>query len=143
MSDPQTKQLDVEALNEIFGRSPFMSRMKLEVLSMDHETSHLTIRMPLSPEIVRHAGTQQFHGGALASLIDITGDFAVGMHIGGGVPTMNLRIDFLRPAIGAYVDAIAVVRRIGKTSAVVDIDVASPDGKLVAVGRGTYVPTTG
>ncbi len=139
----EVKQLDLAALNAIFERSPFMSRMKLEVLSMEHEASRLAIRMPLSPEIERRAGTQQFHGGALASLIDVVGDFAVGMLIGGGVPTMNLRIDYLRPAIGPHVDATAVVRRMGKTSAVVDIDVTSPDGKLVAVGRGTYVPVTG
>lgn len=143
MSGLQDKKLDAAALGVIFERSPFMSRMKLEVLSMDHKAERLTIRMPLSPEIERRAGTQQFHGGALASLIDVVGDFTVGMAVGGGVPTMNLRIDYLRPAIGAYVDASAVVRRMGKTSAVVDIDVASPDGKLVAVGRGTYVPVTG
>ncbi len=27
-------------------------------------------------------------------------DFALGMLVGGGVPTMNLRVDFLRPATG-------------------------------------------
>jgi uncharacterized protein (TIGR00369 family) len=143
MSESPNKHLDVPALNAIFERSPFMSRMKLEVVSMDHDAARLTVRMPLSPEIERRAGTQQFHGGSLATLIDVVGDFAVGMLVGGGVPTMNLRIDYLRPAIGAYVEATATVRRMGRTSAVVDIDVTSAEAKLVAVGRGTYVPTTG
>lgn len=143
MSQIPSKTLDIEALNTIFERSPFISRMGLEVVSMDHAASSLILRMHLSPEVERHAGTQQFHGGALASLIDIAGDFAVGMLIGGGVPTMNLRIDYLRPAVGAYVEARATVRRIGKTSAVADIDVVSADGKLVALGRGTYVPLAG
>lgn len=143
MSELQNKHLDISALNAIFERSPFMSRMKLEVVSMEHDAARLTVRMPLSPEIERRAGTQQFHGGSLATLIDVVGDFAVGMLVGGGVPTMNLRIDYLRPAIGAYVEATATVRRMGKRSAVVDIDVTSPDAKLVAVGRGTYVPIAG
>ena len=63
------------------------------------------------------------------------------------LPKLNLQFltfsDYLRPAIGDYVDAVAVVRRAGRSSALVDIDVFDPDGKLVAVGRGTYVPTTG
>ena len=62
---------------------------------------------------------------------------------GGGVPTMNLRIDYLRPATGDYVDGVAVVRRSGRSSAVIDVDIFAADGKLVAVGRGTYVPATG
>jgi uncharacterized protein (TIGR00369 family) len=63
--------------------------------------------------------------------------------VGGGVPTMNLRIDYLKPAIGEAVIGKAVVRRRGKSAAVVDIDVTNEDGGLVAVGRGTYVPVTG
>jgi acyl-coenzyme A thioesterase PaaI-like protein len=47
------------------------------------------------------------------------------------------------PAIGAHLDATATVRRAGKTVAVVDIDVFNPDGKLVAIGRGTYSPIAG
>ena len=89
----------------------------------------------------RRAGTKQFHGGPIASFIDTVGDFAIGMLAGGGVPTINLRIDYLRPSVGDYLDATAVVRRAGKSTAVIDIDVFGPDGKLVAVGRGTYSPS--
>ncbi len=56
--------------------------------------------MPLAPEYERYPGTGQFHGGAIASLIDVAGDFALVLQVGGGVPTINLRIDYLRPAIG-------------------------------------------
>jgi uncharacterized protein (TIGR00369 family) len=51
---------------------------------------------------------------------------------------MNLRIDYLRPAIGDSLLGIARVRRAGRTSAVVDVDVSDEQGKLVAIGRGTY-----
>jgi uncharacterized protein (TIGR00369 family) len=63
--------------------------------------------------------------------------------VGGGVPTINLRIDYLRPGIGDYLDATAVVRRAGRTTAVIDIDVYGSDSKLVALGRGTYSPIVG
>ena len=97
----------------------------------------------MRPELERRPGTRQFHGGPIAAFIDITGDFAIGMLVGGGVPTINLRTDYLRPAIGDALTAVARVRRTGKTAAVVDIDVADDQGKLVAIGRGAYSSTAG
>lgn len=143
MSDSATRRLSAQEIQGIFEHSPFVGRMKLEVLSLDHDAQRLIVRMPLAPEYERRAGSRQFHGGAIAALIDIVGDFAIGMLVGGGVPTMNLRIDYLRPGTGTYLDATAVVRKTGRTAAVVDIDVQSAEGKLVAIGRGTYVPMTG
>lgn len=137
-------RLGKSELQAIFERSPFIRFMSLEVLDVDHHASRLTVRMPIRPEFERgKPGSGQFHGGSLASMIDVVGDFVVGMQLGGGVPTMNLRIDFLRPAVGAYVDGVASVRRMGRSVAVIDIDVTDPAGKLVAVGRGTYVPQRG
>lgn len=145
MSEAATpKRLDRAGLEAIFERSTFIRAMRLEVLEMDYEKEQLSVRMPIRPEIERGAaGSRQFHGGAIAALIDVVGDFAIGMMVGGGVPTMNLRIDYLRPGLGDWLDATAVVRKTGRTAAVVDIDVFSADRKLVAVGRGTYVPVTG
>ncbi len=105
--------------------------------------TELTVRMGLRPEFERRAGTRQFHGGAIASLIDVTGDFAIGMMLGGGVPTINLRIDYLKPAVGDALTAVARVRRTGKTVAVVDIEVMDEKGSMVALGRGTYYPQRG
>jgi len=110
---------------------------------MDYDRSELTVRMPLAPHLERRSGTKQFHGGGLAALIDTVGDFALGMLLGGGIPTMNLRIDYLKPAVGDAVTAVARVRRRGRSAAVIDIDVYDEKNALVAVGRGTYVPIVG
>ena len=143
MSEAPAKKLERADIEAIFERSPFMRMMNLEVREVNHAGSRFAARLPMRPEFERRPGTAQFHGGVLAAFIDVVGDFAIGMLVGGGVPTMNLRIDYLRPAAGDYVDGVAVVRRSGRTSAVVDIDILAADGKLVAVGRGTYVPVTG
>lgn len=143
MSEQQAKLLSREDLKAIFARSPFIAFQNLEILELDHDKTRLTVRMPIRPEFERRAGTGQFHGGAIASLIDTCGDFAVGMVVGGGVPTMNLRIDYLRPGSGEYLDATANVRKMGRGAAIVDIDVYGADQKLVAIGRGTFVPVTG
>ncbi|QUS40038.1 PaaI family thioesterase [Tardiphaga alba] len=143
MSGSEVKKLQKPDIEAIFARSPFINFMNLEVLRVDHDKSEFAVRMPLRPEYERREGTQQFHGGAIAALIDVVGDFAIGMMVGGGVPTMNLRIDYLRPGVGAFLEGVAVVRKTGRTSAVIDIDIFSEDRKLVAIGRGTYVPITG
>ena len=91
----------------------------------------------------RRIGTAQFHGGPIAAFIDIVGDFAVGMAVGGGVPTINLRIDYLKPAVGTLLTGTARVRRTGRTVALVDVDVHDEKQGLVAVGRGTYSPQRG
>jgi uncharacterized protein (TIGR00369 family) len=143
MSDKPDTRLDAGALAALFAASPFMRTLKLEVLNIDYEKTELSVRMPLYPEFERRAGTKQFHGGVIASLIDVTGDFALGMMLGGGVPTINLRIDYLKPAVGDGLTATARVRRSGKTVAVVDIDVMDDKGSVVALGRGTYYPQRG
>jgi uncharacterized protein (TIGR00369 family) len=143
MSDTTAKKLEAADIQAIFDRSPFIGFLGVKVLGVDHDKSTFSARMPLRPELERRAGTKQFHGGPIASFIDIVGDFAIGMMVGGGVPTINLRIDYLRPSVGDYIDATAVVRRAGRSTAVVDVEVFGPDDKLVAVGRGTYSPQTG
>jgi uncharacterized protein (TIGR00369 family) len=62
---------------------------------------------------------------------------------GGGVPTINFRTDFLRPASNTDLLATAAVRRAGRTIGVVDVDVHDQDGRLVAMGRGCYSTTPG
>jgi uncharacterized protein (TIGR00369 family) len=60
------------------------------------------------------------------------------MVLGHGVPTVNFRTDYLRPAINTSLRAVATVRRAGRTVGVVDVDVLDDQDKLVAVGRGTF-----
>lgn len=143
MSERTTTRLSATQIQDMFDQSPFISFLGLKVEAVDFERSEIKITMPLRPELERRAGSAQFHGGPLASFIDTIGDFAVGMEVGGGVPTINLRIDYLRPAVGASVTGTARVRRLGKVIAVVDIEVLDESPKLVAVGRGVYSPRVG
>ena len=142
MSDAP-KRLTQAEIQERFDVSPFIATLGLQILSMDYKAQEISVRMPLKPEMERRAGTRQFHGGPIASFIDTVGDWAVGMMLGGGVPTMNIRIDYLKPAVGDSLTAVAKVRRLGRTAATVDIDVLNEQGSLVAVGRGTFASTVG
>ncbi len=139
MSDYLTKD-EVQALLDA---SPFIKFMNVQVESLDIAQDRIVMRMPLRPEFERRAGTGQFHGGAIASLIDLAGDYAIVMKVGAGVPTVNFRTDFLRPAMNTDLIATAQVRRAGRTIAVVDIDIHDDEKRLIAIGRGTYVPKAG
>ena len=143
MSESAAARLSAEQVQTHLDASPFIAWLGLTVTAVDHDKSEIRVRMPLRPELERRSGTRQFHGGPIASFIDIVGDFAIGMQAGGGVPTMNLRIDYLRPAVGEALTGIGRVRRAGRTTAVIDVDVLDPEGRLVAIGRGTYASQTG
>ena len=143
MTEPTPERLSVEQVQAIFDASPFLGFLQLRAVALDHDAGTLTVTMPMRPELERRLGTAQFHGGPIAAFIDIVGDFAVGMTVGGGVPTINLRIDFLKPAVGTLLTGTARVRRMGRTVALVDVDVHDEKQSLVAVGRGTYSPQRG
>jgi uncharacterized protein (TIGR00369 family) len=125
-----------------FQSSPAIAALGMEEITLD-PSGVVTGELPLLAAHERQAGTGQFHGGPLASFIDTIGDLAVAAAVGGGVPTINLRIDYLKPATGPRLTAKASVRRLGRTVAVCDIDVFDAKGSLVAIGRGTYGSQTG
>jgi uncharacterized protein (TIGR00369 family) len=136
-------EMNIEEVQASLNRSPFISFMQLQVVSIDQDKQQIVLKMPMRPEFERGAGTGQWHGGAIASLIDVAGDYALVMKVGGGVPTVNFRTDYLRPLMNTDMTATATVRRAGRTIAVVDIDITNDEGKLCAVGRGTYLPVLG
>ena len=127
-----------EILEGFLAGSPFQGLLGLRLESFDVNAQTLTLRSVFGPLVERATGTGQYHGGVIASLIDIAGDFALIAVLGYGVPTINFRVDYLRPAMHSDLLAVARVRRAGRTVGVVDIDVSDSSGRLIALGRGCY-----
>lgn len=132
------KPISRETLEGLLADSPFQQLLGLRLDAIDPAAQSITIRSIYGPNVERAAGTGQYHGGVIASLIDIAGDFALIAVLGYGVPTINFRVDYLRPAAHSDLLAQARVRRAGRTIGVVDIDVTNADGRLIALGRGCY-----
>src|SRR6201996_7706779 len=128
MSD--TTPLSAERIQQMLGQSPFIAFLNLEVLSVDPQREEIVVRAPLRPEFERARGSGQWHGGPIASVIDTVGDFALVMLIGRPLPTVNFRVDYLRPAINTALIVTAKVRRNGRSVGVVDVDVANEAGAL-------------
>jgi uncharacterized protein (TIGR00369 family) len=144
MSEPTAKvPMTAGEIQAMLDRSPFIAFCGMRVTEVDPERERIVIVMPMRPELERGPGTGQYHGGPIASLIDVAGDFALVIRTRGGLPTINFRVDYLRPATNTSLTATASVRRAGRTVGVVDVDVHDNSGRLVAVGRGCYSMTIG
>lgn len=137
MSD-QVTTLSAAEIQAMLDISPFNKFLGLTVVSADPAKQEVTMRSELRAEFERKPGSKQWHGGVIASVIDTVGDFAVGMMVGRGLPTVNFRVDYLRPAIDTALIAVSRVRRAGKSVGVADVDVFNEKGVLLAIGRGTY-----
>jgi uncharacterized protein (TIGR00369 family) len=103
-----------------------------------YEDGLVEIVMPFREELLREDGSDWLHGGIIASLIDIAGDCAVYSRTGGDVPTVDLRIDYLRPAKRGSLSAIGRIVKVGRRVGVADVEVRDEQGQVVAVGRGVY-----
>jgi uncharacterized protein (TIGR00369 family) len=136
-----SEALTATELQERLGHSPFIRFLGLMVADADPITQSITMTAPMRPEFERIAGGGQWHGGPIAAVIDTVGDYALVMTVGRPLPTINFRVDYLRPAVNTAVTATAYVRRAGRSVGVVDVDVTDSQGTLVAIGRATYAMT--
>jgi uncharacterized protein (TIGR00369 family) len=138
VSKPVITPLTAEEIQKMLDVSPFNLFLGLTVVTADSAKQEITMRSPMRPEFERRPGSKQWHGGVIASVIDTVGDFAVGMMVGRGLPTVNFRVDYLKPAVDTALVAVSRVRRAGKSVGVADVDVFDEKGALLAIGRGTY-----
>ena len=135
------KSYGIPEIQEALAASPAIAAHEITVQQASDD--ELTLLMPLTKIAERGGEPAMFHGGSISLLIDTAGDFAVALAVGGGVPTINLRVDYLRPAPGPELKAIARTRRVGRSIAVADVDVLDTEGRRCAVGRGTYSTSVG
>lgn len=127
-----------DELTELVRGCPFHRFLDLQLESLDEEVGTVTLSLTAREEFSRSEDRVELHGGIIATLIDIAGDYAVALKTGSGVPTINLAVDYLRMARGAKALATAKIVKCGRSIAVVTIEVCDETGALVAIGRGTY-----
>ena len=119
-----------------FSHSPFMRFLGLEIVKS--EKGRVEIRLPFREEFRRVDGSDWLHGGVVSALADIAGDYAVMSETAPGVPTIDMRVDYLRPARQGDLTAVGKTVRVGKTVSVADVEIRDSSGTLVAGGRACY-----
>nr|HET7858838.1 thioesterase family protein [Caldimonas sp.] len=143
----------VAALTQLFEeRIPFNAVLGLRIDSLAGEgvTGHLTMR----PDLIGHYAHQRLHGGVISATLDAMAGLAVMAAIGarhldeapmerlrrfGKLGTIDLRIDYLRPAIGARFLLRAEVLRLGSRVATTRMEFSDGEGKLLSSGSAAYI----
>lgn len=130
---------------------PFNKLLGFEVIEISPEQSTITFAM--RPDMVGNVEKGILHGGVTSAVLDAVGGMAA---LAGAfsrpdlsdaarvaalsrIGTIDLRVDFLRPALGTSFEAVARTMRVGSTVAVTRMELHDQDGRLLAVGTGTYI----
>ncbi|MEO5881753.1 MAG: thioesterase family protein [Caldimonas sp.] len=111
-------------------------------------------RLAMKPELVGHPTHQRLHGGAISASLDAMAGLAIiaaigarhmdeppaqRMHRFARLGTIDLRIDYLRPATGAEFTLSAQVLRLGSRVASTRMDFRDAGGELLASGAAAYI----
>ena len=130
----------------------FNQVLGLKITDLLPESVHGRIEM--RHELIGHYSYKRVHGGVISAALDAMGCLAVMAAIGarhmdesvaarlhrfGKLGTIDLRIDYLRPAIGEFFTMKAEVLRLGSRVASTRMEFHGPDGKLLAAGSGAYI----
>lgn len=139
--------------NHLFVETSLFSKgLGLAVESMDSDNASMTFGN--KDDLTGSERTQNLHGGVIASVLDVTGSLAVFSHLVykgkskslqdriervSRINTIDLRIDYLRPAAGDSFVATGYMLRTGKKVAVTRMELHNEEDKLVAVGTASYI----
>jgi len=118
-------------------RGPFHQWLGLKVEEVGE--GGIRIKATWRPEWVVNADRGYVHGGILATLVDLTADWALVSKTGRGVPTVDLRVDYHRAAMQGDLTCVGKVIRLGSKVSVSEAQILDSSGKLLASGRGVYM----
>ncbi|MPM30567.1 hypothetical protein SDC9_77117 [bioreactor metagenome] len=143
----------VDALTDIFERQvAFNQVIGLQITRIAPECVESSIAM--KPELVGHFAYNRVHGGVISAALDAMAGLAVMAAIGARhmdeppvrrlqrfsrLGTIDLRVDYLRAAIGARFKQRAQVLRLGSRVATVRMEFLSASDELLSVGTASYI----
>lgn len=143
----------IAGLKDIFeNKIVFNKVLGLKITSLKPEK--VRARIDMRNELVGHYSYNRMHGGVISAALDSMAGLAVMAAIGARhmdeaplqrlhrfakLGTIDLRIDYLRPAIGEYFEMQAEVLRLGSRVASTRMEFFGADGKLLSVGAGAYI----
>ena len=133
MSNEMITAAEVEAK---LTRGPFHQWLGIKVISV--KEGEIELEATWREEWVVNPDRKYTQGGILASLVDLTADWALVSKTGRGVPTIDLRVDYHRAAMPGNLIAKGKVVKFGSQISVSEAMVYDTDGNLCASGRGVY-----
>jgi uncharacterized protein (TIGR00369 family) len=122
----------------ILAAQPFSLLLGTEMTAYGDDSVEL--RLPLTDKLKQQHGFA--HGGVIAYLADNALTFAAGLSMGGGVLTADMKLNYIRPAVGDVLIARARTLSFGRTQGVSRCEIyALQDGaeRMCAAGQGTVL----
>lgn len=143
----------IAGLKSIFeDKIVFNTVLGLKITSLKPE--RVVGRIDMKPELVGHYAYNRIHGGVVSAGLDAMAGLAVMAAIGARhmdeaplqrlqrfskLGTIDLRIDYLRPAISEHFELRAEVLRLGSRVASTRMEMVDAEGKLLSTGAGAYI----
>jgi uncharacterized protein (TIGR00369 family) len=152
-AEPEFEPEFVAGLTKIFDEMiPFNRVLGLKITSL--KAGGVTGNIAMRPELIGHFISNRLHGGVISAGLDAMAGVAVMAAIGarhldeapvqrlnrfGKLGTIDLRIDYLRPATGDRFELRAGVLRLGSRVATARMEFLGADGTLLATGAAAYI----
>ena len=143
----------IEGLRTIFEEKIVFNRV-LGLRIVDLRPDRVSGRIAMKPELVGHYTFDRLHGGVISASLDAMGGLAVLAAIGarhmdeapeqrlhrfGKLGTIDLRVDYLRPAVGEEFELRAEVLRLGSRVASTRMEFLGAQGRLLSAASGAYI----
>ena len=130
----------LKAARQFIQALPHARALGMDVLAIG--AGRATVSMAYDPRFVGDPATGVLHGGAVSALMDTASGAAVMCHpeAPGGTATLDLRIDYMRPATpGQRITARAECHHITRSVAFVRVTACDDDEtRPVAMGNGAF-----
>jgi uncharacterized protein (TIGR00369 family) len=138
-------------IHEVCENIPFNKVLGLAVESLDFDRP--SVKLTMRPELIGNFIRGSLHGGVISSTLDFMGGLVAFLGVlrtmqgqpaqamaerFAKIGTIDMRIDYLRPGIGAHFIATGYVLRTGKKVAVTRMELHNDERQLIAVGTGAY-----
>jgi len=153
IEDPGSAETTLRFMKETWEKAmPFNRYLGITVAEIGFDS--LTIRLDMKPELIGNFSQKILHGGAISSVIDLTGGMMAQLHSLKlknrrkirdifknfmKMSTINMRVDYLRPGSGDHFLCTANVVMFGNKVAVTRMEMRSDDGTLIAIGTASYL----
>lgn len=144
----------VAGLHDIFeNRIAFNKTLGLKLLSCAPDAASLGFEM--RPDLIGNFSRGMLHGGVISAVLDVAGGLAVMLHViqrhvadnepikdqlarTSRVSTIDLRVDYLRPGLGARFHTRTEMMRAGSRVAVVRAELLNEADTLIASAVAAY-----
>jgi uncharacterized protein (TIGR00369 family) len=136
MSD-RPMQLTQGELQSRLSRNHLANWMGLTVVHA--AAGQIRLVSPWREEFISNPDHRFAHGGILATLLDTAGSYAIATLLGRPAQTVDMRVDFLRPAFESELRVDASVLHFGRTLATVDASVFNRENRQLATARMVFL----